>query len=199
MEIIIDLDLREAVSDFTVKSPAPPYAGKSQDTQSMEVYFVQGGTVQDLGTGATIKYGLIGPGGPSLLVLCTSFTRHVDSNGNVFYLGYPIFNTSNLASALGTNTSIACISEVRYQLSTGEIEHTLDIPITIFRTILSEITSDTTTAAFTAPAVGANVTIAIGNTPWLQVGQQLTIATAGIYHVISITDATHFVAQNTGP
>jgi hypothetical protein len=198
MQTIIDLDLREVVSDFTVKSPAPPYAGKSQDTQSHEVYFVQGGAVQDLGTGPAIKYGLIGPAGPSLLVLCTSYTRQVDINGNVFYLGYPIFNTSNLASALGSNTSIQCIAEVRYQLTTGEIEHTLDIPTTIFRTILSEITSDATTAAFTAPAIGSNVTIAIGGTTWLQVNQQLTIATAGIYQVISITDATHFVAQNTG-
>jgi hypothetical protein len=198
MQTIIDLDLRQAIGDFGFKSPAIPYAGKSQDTQSHEIYFVQGGVVQDLGTSPAIKFGLIGPGGPSLLVLQTSYTRQVDAGGNVFYLGFPIFNTSNLANALGSNTSIACISEVRYQLSTGEIEHTLDIPITIFRTILSEITSDTTTAAFTAPAVGANVTIAIGNTTWLQVNQQLTIATAGIYQVVSITDATHFVAQNTG-
>src|ERR1700746_1447855 len=198
MQTIIDLDLREVVSDFAIKSPAPPYAGKSQDTQSHEIYFVQGGVVQDLGTGPAIKYGLIGPAGPSLLVLCSVYTRQVDVDGNVFYLGYPIFNTSNLNNALGTHTSLACIAEIRYQLTTGEIEHTLDIRITIFRTMLSEITSDTTTAAFTAPAVGANVTIAIGSTTWLQVGQQLTIATAGIYQVISITDATHFVAQNTG-
>jgi hypothetical protein len=198
MQTIIDLDLRQAISDFAFKSPAPPYAGKSQDTQSHEIYFVQGGNVQDLGTGPAIKFGLIGPGGPSLLVLQTSYTRQVDANGTVFYLGYPIFNTSNLASALGTNPSIACIAEVRYQLTTGEIEHTLDIPMTIYRTILSEITSDATTAAFIAPAVGANVTIAITGTTWLAINQQLTIATAGIYQVISITDATHFVAQNTG-
>src|ERR1700757_576277 len=199
MQTIIDLDLREVVSDFTVKSPAPPYAGKSQDTQSMEIYFVEGGIVQDLGTGPAIKYGLIGPAGPSLLVLCTSYTRQVDVNGNVFYLGYPIFNTSNLASALGSNTSLACIAEVRYQLTTGEIEHTLDIPTTIYRTILSEITSDTTAAAFTTPAIGSNVTIQLtGGTTWLAVNQQLTIATAGIYQVVSITDATHFVGQNTG-
>lgn len=198
MQIIIDLDLREAVSDFSVKSVAPTYAGKSQDTQSLNIYFVKGGVIQDLGTGPTIKYGLIGPSGPNLLVLCTTFTRSIDVNNNVYYLGFPVFNTSNLLAALGTNTNIACISEVRYQLTSGEIEHSLDIPITIWRTILSEVTSDTTTAAFTTPAVNANVTIAIGSTSWLVPNQLLTITTAGIYSVVSITDATHFVAQNTG-
>jgi len=198
MRIVIDLDLRQAVAGFATQAPAQTITQKSQDTGSLSVYFVQSGAVQDLGSGTTLKFGLIAATGGALLVLCTSFTRQVDANSNVYYLGYPIFNTSNLLTALGSNTSISCLAEVRYQQPSGEIDHSIDIPYTIWRTILTEITSDVTTANFTTPAIGSNVTVAIGSTTWLLVGQQLTISGAGVYQVISITDATHFVAQNTG-
>jgi hypothetical protein len=199
MRIIIDTDLRQAVASFAGNAPAQTIVQKSQDTASLDVYFVQSGVVQDLGSGTTLKFGLIAASGGSLLVLCTSFSRQVDANGLVYYLGYPIFNTSNLLTALGSSTSIQCVAEIRFQQPSGEIDHSLDITYTIWRTILSEITSDTTAANFTTPAIGSNVTVQLtGSTTWLLVGQQLTITGAGIYQVISITDATHFVAQNTG-
>lgn len=198
MKIVIDLDLHEAIADFSVKQPASTIELKSQDTPSLDIYFVQGGVNQDLGTGATLKFGMIPAAGGTMLVLYSAFTRQTDAGGNIYYLGYPVFNTAELSGALGSSTSITCSAEVRYQVPAGELIHCLDIPFTVFRTILSEVTSDTTTASFIQPAVNANVSVAIGSTTWLALNQQITITGGGIYKVVSITDATHFVAENLG-
>jgi hypothetical protein len=59
-----------------------------------------------------------------------------------------------------------------------------------------------TTAAFTVPAISANVTIAVSNTGqytgvWAGVGEEIFIVGAGYYRVVSAT-ATSIVATNTG-
>jgi hypothetical protein len=201
MILYIDVDLHIAVQAGT-RSPTNPIGFKNQDTPSLNIYFVSQGVNQDLGAGAAIKFGLNlpPPAAVSLLVLDTVFNRSTDINGNIFYQGFPIFNTTQLSVALGTLGSLSCVAEIRYQLPSGEIVHTLDIPFTIYRTILGEISVDATTANFTVPAIGSNVNVLIGNTNWLAslVGQNVSIAGAGIYKVVSITNPTTFVAQNTG-
>ena len=199
MKLVIDLSSRLAITDFANATPANTYVIKSQDTAVLNVYFVQGTIVQDLGSATTLKFGLVKSGTAPLLVLDTVFSRLIDGSGNVYYQGFPVFNTSNLLTALGSNVSIACTGEVRYQQPDGEITHCLDIPFTVFRTILAETTSTTTTADFTQPAIGSNANVAVTDTSFLAAGVTVTIGTAGdSYSVISVTDATHFVADNLG-
>ena len=199
MKLVIDLSSRLAITDFANATPAQTYVIKSQDTAVLNVYFVQNALVQDLGSATTLKFGLVQSGLSTLLVLDTVFNRMTDSSGNVFYQGFPVFNTSALLTALGSSVSISCTGEVRYQQPDGEIVHCLDIPFTVFRTILAEATSTTTTADFTQPNVGSNVNVAVVTTSFLSANDVVTIGTNGdSYNVVSVTDATHFVAENLG-
>lgn len=56
----------------------------------------------------------------------------------------------------------------------------------------------TTTANFTQPAVDANVAIAVVNSTWATVGQDLFIEGGGYYEVVSKADATHITVKNLG-
>ncbi len=53
----------------------------------------------------------------------------------------------------------------------------------------------TLSAGFTVPAVSADVTVAVGSTNWMAVGQIIFIQSAGWYQVAAINDATD-VASN---
>lgn len=56
----------------------------------------------------------------------------------------------------------------------------------------------TTTLAFTVPAISANVTVPVGATDWMAVGQIVFIASAGYYAVAAIQDALDVVLTNLG-
>lgn len=56
----------------------------------------------------------------------------------------------------------------------------------------------TTTAAFTQPAVAANVSVSFANTGWMAAGQNLFITGGGNYSVASITSGTVAVLTNQG-
>ena len=197
MKLVIDLSSRLAITDFANATPANTYVIKSQDTAVLNVYFVQNTVVQDLGSATTLKFGLVQSGMSTLLVLDTVFSRLIDGSGNVYYQGFPVFNTNALLTALGSSVSISCTGEVRYQQPDGEITHCLDIPFTVFRTILAEATSTTTTANFIQPASGATVPISVVTTSFLSAGDVVTIGTNGdTYAVTVVTDGTHFTAEN---
>lgn len=199
MNIVIDLELEEVIQDFNNRNPIDSYEVKNQDTPIMAVYFVQRGTTYNLGPSPGIRFGLFAPGNPNPLVLCSSFTQTTDQNNRTCYRGYPNFNTVNLAGAMGSGSTFGALGEWRYQTSGGTITRTQDVSFTIQKVLLSETILDNTTAAFTVPAVGSNVTIAQGSTGWLSPGLIVTIgAGAGSYTVVSITDGTHYVAQNNG-
>jgi hypothetical protein len=143
MNLYLDINSRNAITGIGVASPLQPITFKDQDTPGINIYFVLEGKVQDEGSGTAIKFGLnLPPPNPiSLLVYDTSFTRQTDTNGNVFYQGFPAFYTTQLAAALGNQTSLQCVGEVRTQLSDGEIWRSMDISFTIWRTILLETTT----------------------------------------------------------
>src|ERR1700756_3754072 len=103
MNLYIDINSRQAVNGIGVASQIQPITFKDQDTPSVNIYFVLEGVVQDEGSGTALKFGLnLPPPNPiSLLVYDTTFTRQVDANGNIFYQGFPVFYTSQLAAALG--------------------------------------------------------------------------------------------------
>jgi len=140
MKVVIDLDQHQAIQDFGVAAPAGPYQWKSQDTIDWMIYFVRGGIVQDLGAGLALKYGCIvtGDATDTILAYQTAFTYQTDSNGNIYYLGQVVYNTSQMASAISGKSSINCTSEIRYQTSDNEIIHSLNISSTVFATILVE-------------------------------------------------------------
>src|SRR5439155_502704 len=56
----------------------------------------------------------------------------------------------------------------------------------------------TTTASYTQPASGSDVTVSVGDTSWLGIGQVLFIPTGGFYIVSSITDPTTVILTNLG-
>src|SRR5439155_278712 len=56
----------------------------------------------------------------------------------------------------------------------------------------------TTSANYTQPAVSATVSVTVGTTAWMAVGQYLYVNTGGFYTVSSITNATTVVLSNRG-
>jgi hypothetical protein len=140
MKVVIDLDQHQAIQDFTIRSPAGTYQFKSQDTVEWELYFVQGGFVIDMGSSFALKFGMIKTGDPTntLLAYNTAFTYKTDSDGNVYYSGLVNFNTSQMATAIGTSPSMAGTAEIRYQDALNEIIHTINISTMVYATILVE-------------------------------------------------------------
>lgn len=140
MKVVIDIDSHEAIQDFGNRSPVGAYQFKSQDTVELEIYFVQGGVVQDFGSGFALKFGMIETGDPArtLLAYQTSFTYSTDAAGNVYYSGLINFNTAQMATAIGTSSSIPGTAEIRYQDSLSEIIHSINIPTIVYATILVE-------------------------------------------------------------
>jgi hypothetical protein len=65
-------------------------------------------------------------------------------------------------------------------------------------TIANGNTTTTTTATFVQPAALATVTVPVTSTASLAPGLAVYIAGGGYYAVSSITDGTHFVAENLG-
>lgn len=55
-----------------------------------------------------------------------------------------------------------------------------------------------TSATFTQPTQGGSVTVTVGNTEWMGVGEVIFIVGGGYYQVSSITDTTHVVLVNQG-
>lgn len=53
-------------------------------------------------------------------------------------------------------------------------------------------------ANFTQPAANANVTANVTSDAWMGVGAYVFVVGGGVYQVVSITDSTHVVLQNTG-
>jgi len=199
MNIIIDLELNQVIDAWGSRQPAQPIQVKSQDTPTLAIYFARGAINYDMGASPGLRFGLYVSGNPNPLVQQTSFTRAKDAQSRIAYVAYPSFNTTAMLSAIGSQPSISAIGEVRYQTSAGTIARTLDVPFTVLRSLLQETILDTTIAAFTTPAVGSNVTVRINNTAWLSANLNISIgAGAGAYKVVSITNATDFVAQNSG-
>jgi len=140
MKVVIDLDQHQAIQDFTIRAPAGTYQFKSQDTVEWQLYFVQGGFVIDMGASFALKFGMIKTGDTTntLLAYTTSFIYKTDSSGNVYYSGLVNFNTSQMASAIGTLPSIQGTAEIRYQDAINEIIHTINIPTIVYATIIVE-------------------------------------------------------------
>jgi hypothetical protein len=199
MVLIVDLDLQQVVTGFGSKNPISGVSVKSQDTPTVAVYFTKNGANFSLGSSPGVRFGLFEAGNPNPLIQSITFTQTTDAQNRTCYVGYPNFNTVPLAAAIGSNPQLSCIGEIRYQTSFGTIARTSDIPFTVVRSLLNETILDSTQVAFTVPAVGSDVTIAIAHTSWLSAGLNLTIGNgAGAYQVVSITDANHFVAENQG-
>src|SRR5437867_2216185 len=55
-----------------------------------------------------------------------------------------------------------------------------------------------TTADFSQPAVGSDVSVSVASTAWMAVGETLFVQSGGYYTVSAITDATTVVLNNTG-
>src|SRR5258708_31960103 len=114
MNLYINLSSRAAIADIANSSPAPTQNIKSSDTAVLNVYFVLGGVVQDLGSGTALRFGLIAGNDPvvPLLVYDTTFNRMTDANGNVFYQGFPVFYNATLLGALGAAFNLQCTGEI---------------------------------------------------------------------------------------
>jgi hypothetical protein len=199
MNIIIDLDLQQAVQGFGSRQPALPYQVKSQDTPTVALYFVRGNVTYDLGTSPGLRFGVFVAGNPNALVQQNTFTRTADNLARTVYVAYPNFNTVQMQTAIGSQPQLAVIGEIRYQTTYGTIARTADIDFTVVRSLMNETVMDNLIAAFVTPAVNANVTVRINNTGWLSAGLNISIAAgAGAYQVVSITNTTDFVAKNLG-
>jgi hypothetical protein len=142
MNLFINTVTQQVVQGIGLLAPANAQTIKSPNTPALNIYFLAGPTVLNLGLSPFIKFAMIAKtGGDPLapLVQDATFNRTTDQAGNIIYQGFPLFNTTNVQGLLsGGKTSVDCLAEVRYQLPNGEVERTLDIPITIWRPIIPE-------------------------------------------------------------
>jgi hypothetical protein len=199
MNIIIDLDLQQAVQGFGSTVPLDNVQVKSQDTPTLAVYFTRKNVNYDLGTSPGLRFGVFVPDNPNPLVQQNTFTRTIDNLSRTVYVAYPNFNTTAMQAAIGSQPQLSCVGEIRYQTSYGTIARTADINFMVMQPRLTETVMDNLIAAFVTPAVNANVTARISNTGWLSAGLNISIAAgAGAYQVVSVTNVTDFVAKNLG-
>ena len=63
---------------------------------------------------------------------------------------------------------------------------------------MGEPSYTTTTASYTQPAYGLTISVTVGSTFWMAVGETVYVQSGGYYYVSSITDATHVVLENAG-
>ncbi len=61
-----------------------------------------------------------------------------DANGNYFWRGLLYCNTTQMAAAIGVLTTLPCQSEFRYQLSDGEVVHSIYLAFSVFPALLTE-------------------------------------------------------------
>lgn len=154
MQLFIDLDLREAINSPGDRSLISTIQASSQDTLEMDVYFVRAGNVINPGAGVALKFGLFKQAATTALALQTAFTQKTDSaTGNVFWQGLVDFNTAEMQTALGTSSAMVCNAQLRYQLSDGEIIHSIYLPFSIFPALLQETGTPPPAPADTYPDV----------------------------------------------
>jgi hypothetical protein len=170
MNIYVDLDSRTAVVSATQRSAIGTIEVKNQDTIDFNIYFVQGGNYVDLTAGAALKFGLVAAGQTTLLVLTTAFAYLHDAAGNPYFQGQPVFNTTQMANAMGTNKSILCTGEIRFEQPDGEIIHTLSIPFQVDLTLVPETGTTPPTVSGTYPDESTLVLLSQANADggWLQ-------------------------------
>lgn len=142
MNLFINTDTRQAVLGVGNLSPVSTgQTVKVLDTPGLNIYLLSGAVALDLGLSPFIKFELIAKTDTDAsdpLVYDTTFNRVYDVNNNACYQGLPQFHTTNVMAALGENVSVDCLAEVRYQLASGEIARSLDIPMTLMRAIIPE-------------------------------------------------------------
>jgi hypothetical protein len=67
----------------------------------------------------------------------STWVRKQDSANNYFWQGFLILNTTQMAADATTNP-LLCTGEFRYQLSDGEIVHSIYVPFSIFPALVTE-------------------------------------------------------------
>jgi hypothetical protein len=154
MQIFIDLDLRRAVQGPGDRTPISPIQCSSQDTLEMDVYYVRGANVVNPGPGIALKFGLFDPNS-NVVALQSGWQQLQDTNYNQpYWEGLIVLNTTQMATAMQNITSagsLACNGELRYQLSDGEIIHTIYLPFIIFPALLQETGTPPVTVQNTYP------------------------------------------------
>src|SRR5260221_10404976 len=68
----------------------------------------------------------------------STWVRKQDSANNYFWQGFLILNTTQMAADVADTNPLLCTGEFRYQLSDGEIVHSIYIPFSIFPALVTE-------------------------------------------------------------
>jgi len=139
MTFYIDIDSGRLVSGI----PAPREVGtlifKQDESLRFAVYFVRAGQPVDLGSNPQLQFGVKQTGNASLLALAdvSAWSRQTDGQSQAYYSASVAFNSSALASALGAADWIPAAAEFAFALTDGEVVHTRDAPVQLFRAILA--------------------------------------------------------------
>jgi hypothetical protein len=106
-------------------------------------------------------------------------------------------NIKNNGSSVGTRRSLNIIPGTGIGVTITDDSGNEEVDLTI--TSISAISAyTTTTASFVQPAIGANVTIAVGNSQWMATGQVIYISTGGYYSVVSTPTTISATITNLG-
>jgi len=141
-------------------------------------------------TGPTGAAGPAGPTGPSGATGATGSTGPTGPTGSTGSTGAtgsagPTGPTGNTGPAGATG-------------ATGSTGDTGPTGATGSTGATGQATFTVTTADFTQPGVGSDVSVSVESAAWMAVGETLFVQSGGYYTVTSITDATDVVLNNTG-
>ena len=126
MKAYIDLDSLTLVSSESNLNAVSGINLRRGDNTNLDVYFVQGGSVVSLGTGATVRFAAKEDGKFDAPLILSGSTGSVTSTGSWFYRIALDCNTSELNTLLGFNSGSTTFSsnDVESVELTGEISYT---------------------------------------------------------------------------
>jgi hypothetical protein len=122
MRLFVDLDTKSVIASAGERAALSSLSFKRGDSSVIDVYFVQGGVVQDLGNGS--ENGILGlkdveDYAGDYVVAALSWTKGTDSAGATYYRLQPSFNTVALNERLidGTVSQYVADQAARYALT----------------------------------------------------------------------------------
>jgi hypothetical protein len=68
----------------------------------------------------------------------STWSRKQDSNNKFYWQGFLNLNTTQMAAAIATASPLPCTGEFRYQLSDGEIIHSIYLTFSVFPALITE-------------------------------------------------------------
>lgn len=142
MQLFLDRDTGQFVTDSLFKAPVESVSFKRGDAAELELLFVKGNTITGLASGATVAFGIKNSNDYDGDFLAYAQTDEFTSVSNSYFLS-PSFNTEALNAALGMDgiegndiASLTAMVEVSWSEASGVWQSSRTITATIHNDLI---------------------------------------------------------------